>query len=110
MRLPNADLATVDRKKLTDYLLSPIHPVGRSKAKFFHELGFGRSHIEEIRESLLSIARSREVVETIASAYGTKYLVDGTIRTPRGDEVDVRTIWIVGTGQIQPRFVTAYPR
>ena len=35
MALPEAESARVDREKLTGYLLSESHPIGRSKAKFF---------------------------------------------------------------------------
>ena len=35
MRLPNAELAIIDPKKIRDYLLSSVHPVGRFKAHFF---------------------------------------------------------------------------
>jgi hypothetical protein len=31
MKLPNAERARVDREKITDYLLSPVHPDGSSK-------------------------------------------------------------------------------
>ncbi|MGH7818267.1 MAG: DUF6883 domain-containing protein [Candidatus Binatia bacterium] len=35
MRIPNADRAVVDPRKLRDYCLSPIHPRGRHKARVF---------------------------------------------------------------------------
>lgn len=110
MRLPNAELARIDKEKLTDYLLSPSHPVGRSKARFFRSLGFGESNLEELERSILSIARVEEVAETLPSLYGTKYVIDGIIQVPAGIEVNLRTIWIIESGDTRPRFVTAYPR
>ena len=110
MRLPNAELARIDREKLTSYLLSFTHPVGRSKARFFGELGFAESNVEELEEALLSIAQSGEVVETLSSEYGRKYVVDGTIRGSAGIDAHLRTIWIIESGESRPRFVTAYPR
>ena len=40
MRVPNAAAARVDLEKITAYLLSDAHPIGRIKAKFFKGLGF----------------------------------------------------------------------
>ena len=40
MKLPGGDQAFIPRAKLTNYLLSDVHPVGRSKARFFASLGF----------------------------------------------------------------------
>ena len=34
MKLPNADKAIISSEKLRDYILSPIHPIGRFKAAF----------------------------------------------------------------------------
>lgn len=39
MKLPRNREAIVPELKLTDYLLSETHPVGRAKAKFFRALG-----------------------------------------------------------------------
>jgi len=49
------------------------------------------------------------MVESASSDHGTKYVVDGLITTPSGDQVKLRTVWIVDEGQNNPRFVTAYP-
>ena len=40
MKLPRSLEAIVPERKLTGYLLSETHPVGRAKAKFFRALGF----------------------------------------------------------------------
>jgi hypothetical protein len=34
-RLPNADLAVFDIRKIADYCLNPLHPRGRHKARVF---------------------------------------------------------------------------
>ncbi len=33
VKLPNADRARIDRRKLTDYLLPENHPIGKFKGK-----------------------------------------------------------------------------
>jgi hypothetical protein len=40
MKLPFAENALVDAEKVRDYLLSPLHPVGRFRAVFFAGLGY----------------------------------------------------------------------
>ena len=109
MRLPNGDRAAVDSRKITGYLLSVTHPVGRSKARFFRGLGFSETTAGDLERALLEVAKTGEVVETIAVRSGTKFVVDGTLRTPAGTGASVRTVWVVEAGQSQPRFVTAYP-
>lgn len=109
MRLPNAAHAYVPPEKLTGYLLSPSHPVGGSKARFFHLVGYDEIRAGELEAGLLSIARSEEVVDTVPSPHGVKYIVDGALDTPTGNAVRVRTVWIVERGSERPRFVTAYP-
>lgn len=109
MRLPNAEGARIDPGKLTRYLLSENHPVGRSKARFFRGIGFNESNLAVLEQGLIGIVKTEAVVETVASRHGMKYVVDGMITTPSGSRVRVRTIWIIDAGQDIPRFVTAYP-
>ena len=109
MRLPNGDKAYIPLRKLTDYLLSEAHSVGRTKARFFRSLGFDETAIEQLKQALLKIALTGQVKEKRLSPYGVKYVVDGFLETPQGATVSIRTIWIVETGCENPRFVTAYP-
>ena len=53
--LRNADRAVVDERKVRDYLVNPLHPWGRHKARMFAAaLGYRRSDharlIAQIRE------------------------------------------------------------
>ena len=109
MRLPNADAAKLDREKLTGYLLSWTHPIGRWKAKFFRSLGFSESNIAVLEQALREITRTEEVAAVAPTPHGVKYIIDGLLTTPLGSRVRVRTIWIVDAGEDYPRFVTAYP-
>lgn len=110
MKLPGRDRAFIPERKLTAYLLSLSHPVGRAKARFFRRFGFDASNTELLRDELLALARQADVVRTEHTAYGTKYVVDGSLSTPSGDEVAVRTVWMIEKSEPDaPRFVTAYP-
>jgi hypothetical protein len=110
MRLPNGDHAFIAPSKLAGYLLSGTHPAGQSKAKFFRAVGFDETTLSVLQAGLLRIAKECEVTQVSSSAHGMKYILDGTLSTPAGHVVSIRTIWIIDTGQETPRFVTAYPQ
>jgi hypothetical protein len=109
MKLPNKEKAVIAESKLKRYLLSEAHSVGKSKAKFFIEVGFDQDTFEILEHGLLVIAQSEDVTEVVPSPHGVKYVIDGTLETPNRRRVDVRTIWIIDRGRDRPRFVTAYP-
>jgi len=109
MQLPNSAKAYIPIAKLTDYLLSETHAVGKTKARFFRSLGFDETNVEQLEWGLLAIARSGQVAEVTRSIYGTKYVIDGVLEAPNGAVARVRTVWVVEVRQDSPRFVTAYP-
>ena len=61
-------------------------------------------------EALLSIAKEGQVIETVGTPYGRKYVVVGTLQGPSGERKPLVTVWIVRRGEENPRLVTAYPR
>lgn len=109
MRLPNAAEAHIPPAKLKDYLLSEKHAIGKSKARFFRSVGFDETNVPQLEQVLLTIARAGHVKDIVVSPHGTKYVIDGSVKTPSGVVARIRTIWIIETGQETPRFVTAYP-
>ena len=109
MKLPNAERAIVEDAKVRDYLLSPEHPVGRGKARFFAALGFSGADWPLLRDALLALVRDGEAVAGEVTVFGQKYTVRGTVRGPGGRSAAVVTAWIVRRGESTPRFVTAYP-
>jgi len=62
----------------------------------------------EVEDALLRHARESNVVDSVVTQFGTKYRIDGRLRTPDGRDPRVRAVWFVGTGEQRPRFVTAY--
>ena len=109
MKLPDSEHAVVPTEKLEGYLLSEVHPVGRAKAQFLKNLGYDSTDAGVLAKDLLIIAREQDVSDVQASAFGTKYIIDGMIQTPSGAIVAIRTVWIVEFNNPRPRFVTAYP-
>ena len=108
MTIPNAERAYVPSEKIARYLLAPGHPVGGSKARFFHAHGYSEERATDLERGLLAIARGGEAA-VMEGPHGTKYVAEGTLRTPRGTLVHVRTVWIVEPDDLRPRLVTAYP-
>ena len=109
MKLPNGDRAVIPLAKLTRYLLSDRHPVGRHKARVLMALGFSPAEPGLLQRELLRIARESTVSGTEDNAYGRKYLVPGTLAGPSGSR-EVSTVWFVANGTDTPTLVTVLPR
>jgi hypothetical protein len=109
MKLPNRQKAYIPLDKLNNYLLSDSHLVGRIKAKLFRSLGFTQRNANDLERGLLALAYAEDVKEVITSPFGKKYRVEGTLETPSGNKVVIRSIWIIETTEDSPRLVTAYP-
>ncbi|MFY9823367.1 MAG: DUF6883 domain-containing protein [Thermoanaerobaculia bacterium] len=99
----------VPPEKLSGYLLSETHALGREKARFFRAHGYSNDRVNALEQGLLAIAMGGEVLQEVASAHGTKYVVDGGMMAPQGTILNLRTVWIVEPRDDRPRFVTAYP-
>jgi hypothetical protein len=108
-KLPYAENASISSKKLTDYLLSTKHPVGKSKAKFFLNAGFNEANVEQLKERLLYIGRNFNVESVLTTQYGKNYVIKGQIIAPNGLILQFTTVWFIKTGTTNPTFVTAYP-
>jgi len=109
MRLPNRELARVEREKITDYLLNPAHRYGASKARFFTAFGFRAEAWETLATALRQHGEQHEVARTEDTPFGPRYEVEGAIRTPDGRAPRLRTVWQWDEGEIAPRLITAYP-
>ena len=107
--LPAVERAHIDPAKVRDYLLSPVHPVGRFKAVVFQALGYKAEEWEKLRDDLLALARTTEAVSGQASTFGRKYEVSGTLRGPNGREARITSVWLAPSGDEAPRFITAFP-
>lgn len=109
MKLPNCEQAVVARAKITEYLLSPIHRRGGSKAAFFLRFGFTVDRWEMFAEALRGHACAYDVASVTPTAYGRLYRIEGAIDTPDGRGPRVRSVWMVDTGADVPRLISAYP-
>ena len=108
-KLPNSEIASIDPRKVTHYLLDLRHPDGGAKAAFFMRFGFREDDPEPLMEALLEHGRSNEVVRLQKTAFGTNYIVEGPLNAPDGRKPRLRTVWLIDAGGGAPRFVTAIP-
>jgi len=82
--VPHADQAIVDRGKVSGYLLSSNHPVGRTKAAFFTRFGFREDAPDQLAQAPLDHIVSHDVANSEVSSYGIKYRIDGPLASPDG--------------------------
>jgi len=107
--LTSVERAHIDPAKVRDYLLSPVHPVGRFKSVVFKALGYKAEEWEVLRDDLLALVRTTEAVSGQASAFGQKYEVSGNLRGPNGREAKFTCVWLAPTDNGAPSFITAFP-
>ena len=108
MILSNAEHAVIEPAKLTDYCLSPTHPVGRHKAAVFRAaLGLTAADAPLLADMLLRGAREQPAELGRADVHGQRYQVDIPVATTHGAAV-VRTAWIIRADEDFPRLVTCY--
>ena len=108
-KLPNADKAIIEAGKLKDYILSPVHPVGRFKAAFFQKMGYSIANWEVLEQNLRDHILTEDVTNTEETPYGEKFTIKGWLECPKDEKVKVVTVWVILEGDNIPRFVTVYP-
>ena len=109
MNLPNAGEATIAREKIVEYLLSPTHSAGRSKAAFFAKHGFSAQDWQALAAALRAHAADNELSRVEITAHGTRFVIDGPLGAPDGERLNVRSVWFISRGAAVPRFATAHP-
>jgi len=109
MKIPHAEQALVERKKINEYLLNRKHPDNGAKADFYFQLGFSAEEWITFAAALRLLAITCDVTTIVESKHGTKYIVDGDLENPRRKRARVRTVWIIEVRGTIPRLVTSYP-
>lgn len=108
MKLPNAERAVVNIKKLRDYCLSAEHRRGRHKARVFEAaLGLTSEDAETLRAALLAAAVDGDAVLGDRDEYGQRFVLD-FLWTGPGGTATIRSSWIVLGDEDSPRFVSCY--
>lgn len=108
MRIPNAERAVVDIRKLQDYCLNPSHDEGKHKARVFTSaLGLTASDAEALREILLDVVKTHEAQRGYQDAYGQRYTIDFLFEW-HGQQAQIRSAWIVEHSDTTPRLTSCY--
>lgn len=109
MRIPNADVAVVDIRKLREYCLNSTHGTGRHKARrFVAALGITSDDAEALRDILLRAVREHNAALGLEDKYGQRYIVDFLMEW-RDRRAMVRSTWIIEPGVPFPRLTSCYP-
>ena len=109
MKIPNAERAVVDIRKLRDYCLSPEHETGKHKALLFKTaLGITAEDATELREILLAIVQTHEAQAGRIDRYGQRYRIDFWLEW-RERSALIRSGWIIEPDSGIPRLTSCYP-
>lgn len=110
MRVPFAENAEVDVRKLAGYVLNPGHANGKHKAILWSSaLGVTADDADKLSDALLDAVKSNEATIGKFDLYGQRYTVDFLLDW-RGKSAIIRTGWIIRRGSKTPRLTTAFPR
>jgi hypothetical protein len=110
MLIPNAEHATVLIEKLRDYALDELYPVGRDKARVFRAaLGWTKLNADELKGLLLEAVQTLQTAEYgKADKYGQRYILDIPYISRNGNEVMIRSTWILDNDGAPPRLTSCY--
>jgi hypothetical protein len=107
--LPHAELAEIDPQKLHGYLLSPTHPIGRFKARFFAALGCSAASWQQLDRDLRTQHLTQDATAGESTSGGRLFTIRAILKGPNGESALVRSVWFVPAAGGPPRFVAAYP-
>ena len=106
MRVPNAENAVVDIRKLRDYCLNPNHEVGKHKARVFAAtLNLTEKDALILQAALLEAVKTVETEIGKLDKYGQRFTVDFEFEY-EGKHAVIRSGWIIDAGAEIPRLVT----
>ena len=83
--------------------------LGKPKPRFSAPWALNETNIPLLEHGVLTLAHSAPVQDVVPSSHGVKYIIEGVLEAPSGASPRIRTVWILETGETNPRFVTAYP-
>jgi hypothetical protein len=101
--IPALDPATaiISRVKVTEYLLSSSHPIGRYKAAFFATLGYSAEAPEVFERDVAGLLRG-DIAELDVTEFGHKFSSRGLLIGPNGRQAYALAIWIILSGEYSP--------
>ena len=84
-----------------------LYRQGKHKARVFKSaLGITAENVDELIRLIRQAAIDGVVVQELETALGREFKLDWTI--PGTDAIELRTIWILSQGSIDPQLVSAF--
>lgn len=108
-RLPNADQARIDPRKLRDYVLDTEHATGRYKAAFFAQLGYSADNWQRLERDIREQHLTQFAELGQESPFGRKYTITAPLRGPQSEARQITTVWIIRVDHDFPELVTIVP-
>ncbi|BAW96680.1 hypothetical protein NIES970_16190 [[Synechococcus] sp. NIES-970] len=109
MKVPNAENATIDIRKLRDYCLNLDHKDGKHKARLFRsQLGITDQDADRLRLILFEIVQTHAAQVGRRDRFGQRYTVDFELIWQNKRAI-VRSGWIIEHGSNIPKLTTCYP-
>lgn len=109
MNLAKLYEVNIPRKKITDYLLSSTHLLGKNKAAYFSKYGFYAENPEIFTAAIHQLVIEFDIQSVSENKYGKIYIVDGNLKTPSKKLMKARSVWIVLKNQETATLITIYP-
>ncbi len=107
--LLNAEHAVIDPKKLANYALNPVHPIGGNKAKVFESaLGYNSSNMDDLIFKVKQGILTHPATPGLHDNFGQRMSVDMQIIGINGKIEVIRTGWMYETEAFVPRMTTIY--
>jgi len=109
-RVPGAEDAIIEDRKLLEYVLNPEHPIGRQKALFFEAIGYERGDYEDLRSGILDALPlvPGSFVRTNPDDADNWEAIITIRRLDKDDVANIVTVWEVRDGHTT-RMITVYP-
>ena len=106
MPLPRGEFATIDLRKITEYLFNRSNPDGWTKGQFFLRFGFDEQHPVELAQALLEHGRGQRITRVSATPFGQKWEVTGPLISPDRRNPVIRSVWHQNRDDSAPHFVS----
>jgi len=109
MKIPNADIAIIDIRKLRDYCLNPMHDEGKHKTRLFvAALGITADDAEDLRNTLLQIVKTQDAKLGRRDEFGQRYILDFMFEW-QNKRAMIRSGWMIEHNSSIPKLTTCYP-
>ncbi|MGB3199863.1 MAG: DUF6883 domain-containing protein [Nodosilinea sp.] len=109
MKIPNANQAVVDIRKLRGYCLNLEHDDGKHKARLFLSmLGMRAEDADALRQVLLEVVQTHEAQLGRQDQFGQRYTLDFEIEW-QNKRATLRSGWIIEHGSGSPKLTTCFP-